>query len=179
MKGVIFNILEEMVIEHKGMETWNNILEQVSTTDGIYTAADSYPDEQLFDLVEEVSKQISLPMEDVIGSFGEFMFNKLASRHPIFIEQSPDLKTFLKSIESVIHVEVRKLYDQPNLPTFEYEEPNSDVLIMQYSSPRKLCVLAEGLIRGAALHYKTNIEVGHTTCMHKGAKACDLNIRFL
>ncbi len=30
MKGVIFNFLEEMVVDHCGMECWNNILNQAN-----------------------------------------------------------------------------------------------------------------------------------------------------
>lgn len=179
MKGIIFNILEEMVIAHKGMAVWNEILNQELPDGGIYTVGESYPDEQLFTLIQAVSNSTNLSMEKVVGDFGEFMFDQLATRYPIFIDQASDLKSFLKSVESVIHVEVKKLYDNPHLPNFGYSEPTDDILIMRYNSPRKLCLLAEGLIRGAAVHYKTTIEVGHTVCMHMGAKHCDLTVRFL
>ncbi|BBB30404.1 heme NO-binding domain-containing protein [Neptunomonas japonica] len=179
MKGVIFNILEEMVEEHCGMAVWNEILNENLSDDGVYTASESYPDEKLFSLVGAVCDRTKLPMEKVVGDFGEFLFTGLASRHPTFLENPTDLKSFLKSIHSVIHVEVRKLYDNPNLPSFEYNEPDSDVLVMTYRSPRKLCILAEGLVRGAAAHYKTNIEINHPVCMHKGADCCELHVRFL
>jgi hypothetical protein len=104
---------------------------------------------------------------------------KVGESDPIFIQKAPDFKSFLKSIELVIHVEVTKLHDNPHLPHFEYSELADDILIMQYNSPSKLCILAEELIRGAAAHYKSAIEVGCTICMPKGAKECDLIIRFL
>lgn len=179
MKGVIFNILEEMVEKHCGMSVWNEILNQELPDGGIYTASESYPDEQLFTLVEAVCARTNLPMEKVVGNFGEFLFQQLASRYPVFLQNPVDLKTFLKSVESVIHVEVNKLYDNPNLPLFKYSEPESDILIMQYHSPRKLCLLAEGLIRGAATHFATKVEISHPICMHKGAQHCDMSIKFL
>ncbi len=179
MKGVIFNILEEMVIEHKGMAVWNDILNQEMNDEGVYTAGESYPDEKLFALVHAVSKHTNLAIEEVLATFGEFLFGKLAARYPVFIEGAADLKTFLKSIDSVIHVEVKKLYNNPNLPSFTYSEPSSDVLVMYYHSPRKLCLLAEGLIRGAASHYETPIQLSHPVCMHQGAPKCELSVRFL
>lgn len=178
MKGVVFNILEEMVLEQAGMEAWNNILAEASGEDGIYTAADSYPDTELFGLVEAVCKAINQPAEVVVGAFGEFMFGKLAERYPVFCEQAPDLKTFLKSVDSVIHVEVAKLYNETNLPKFKYAEPKENILVMRYHSERKLCILAEGLIRGAATHYNQKITIEHPVCMHKGADHCDLLVRF-
>lgn len=178
MKGVIFNVLEDMVISQCGMQTWNDILdEQVSGT-GVYTASESYPDEELFGLVESVADKLEMPMADVISTFGTYMFHQLATRYPVFLNQSDNLRDFLISVGSVIHIEVQKLYDNPNLPTFSYDTSRDDQLIMRYKSPRKLCVLAEGLMRGASEYYKTPIEIDHPVCMHKGSDHCDLVVRF-
>ncbi|MCP4598399.1 heme NO-binding domain-containing protein [Neptuniibacter sp.] len=178
MKGVIFNVLEEMVVEHLGMAHWNKILEQSCPDNHFHTAGDSYPDSELFTLVEHVSTELDKPIEEVVGAFGEYLFAKLAERYPIFVDSEQDLKSFLKSVDSVIHMEVKKLYDSPNLPQFTYSEPDNNHLVMQYRSPRKLCILAEGLIRGAAMHYQEQVEISHPVCIHKGADHCDLIIRF-
>lgn len=178
MKGVVFNVLEEMVIEQCGMLAWNEILE-AQEIEGIYTAGESYPDEELFELVGSISAKTEIPAETLVGAFGERLFKGLSERNPVFIEAESTLKGFLKSVHDVIHIEVRKLYENPNLPDFEYEEDADNTLLMRYRSPRKLCILAEGLIRGAAYHYDTAIEIEHPVCMHKGADHCDLIVRFL
>lgn len=179
MKGVIFNVLEEMVVQQCGIQVWNEVLDETGDVDGIYTSGDSYPDEELFALVETVCAKLDQPMATVVQAFGVFLFDQLAARYPIFVENEDNLRDFLKSVESVIHIEVKKLYDSPNLPNFTYDESDADTLLMQYRSPRKLCILAEGLIRGAAAYYDTEIEIGHDVCMHKGADHCDLKVRFL
>lgn len=178
MKGVIFNVLEDMVLDQRGMEAWNAILNKL-TLDGIYTAGESYPDEELFALVGAISEETGIPANNLVGAFGTFLFSKLAQNYPIFLESEADLTSFLKSVHSVIHVEVRKLYENPNLPTFEYEENANGALLMRYRSPRKLCLLAEGLIRGAAKYYGNEIEIDHPVCMHQGADHCDLIVRIL
>ncbi|MBU2964275.1 heme NO-binding domain-containing protein [Amphritea sp. 2_MG-2023] len=178
MKGVIFNILEELVIEEAGMPTWNAILASLQLK-GIYTAGHSYPDEELMALVQEISIRLALPTPKVIGHFGEYLFRQLNQRYPEFTAQQPDLKRFLLSVHDVIHVEVNKLYENPNLPTFSYHQPADNILVMQYQSPRKLCILAEGLVRGAAQYYDTEIHMTHPVCMHQQADHCDLVIEFL
>lgn len=178
MKGVVFNVLEEMVIEQCGMLAWNEILES-QALEGIYTAGESYPDSELFGLVDCISKQTGIPAETLVGAFGERLFKGLADRNPMFIDAESTLKGFLNSVHDVIHIEVRKLYENPNLPDFEYEDGADDTLLMRYRSPRKLCILAEGLIRGAASHYDTQITIDHPVCMHKGSDHCDLIVRFL
>lgn len=177
MKGVIFNILEELVEEKCGMQTWNEILQGLEY-EGIYTAAKSYPDDQLFALVAAVSDKLQMPAGDVVGVFGEYLFSQLAERYPIFLEQEPTLRGFLKSVDGVIHVEVRKLYDSPNLPSFVCQDKDQQTLVMEYRSPRQLCILAEGLIRGAAQHYGEQINIEHPRCMHNGEEHCDLVIHF-
>lgn len=177
MKGVVFNVLEDMVIQYHGVQAWNEVLNETGVATGVYTSGESYEDGELFALVKTVSAKLNLPVATVVETFGVFLFKQLASRHPIFLE-APDLKSFLKSVDTVIHIEVRKLYDSPHLPSFDYIEPDADVLVMQYRSPRKLCVLAEGLIRGAADHYNTPVEISQPVCMHNGADHCDLVIRF-
>ncbi len=178
MKGVIFNILEELVIETAGIVAWNSILEKLELK-GIYTAGQSYPDEELFALVGEISASLNKPAPEIVGHFGEYLFHQLNQRYPEFTTQQTDLRAFLKSVHDVIHVEVRKLYESPNLPTITCHEPDDNTLVMEYRSPRQLCILAEGLVRGAAEYYKTPIEMTHPVCTHKGADHCDLVIRFL
>lgn len=177
MKGVIFNVLEEMVIDQCGMQAWNEILDQL-VMDGIYTAGESYPDSELFRLVQAISDKTGIATETLVGAFGEFLFDRLQQRYPMFVESEPDLRSFLMSVDGVIHIEVKKLFDNPNLPSFSYLEISDKELLMRYSSPRKLCLLAEGLIRGAAKHYQESITIKHPVCMHNGAEHCDLIIGF-
>lgn len=178
MKGVIFNVLEDLVISKCGVPAWNEVLSENPEATGIYTASESYPDEELFGLVGSVAQKLEMSVADVVQTFGTYLFHQLAERYPMFVEQPENLREFLLSIESVIHIEVRKLYDSPNLPSFTYDESSQDQLVMHYQSPRKLCILAEGLVRGAAEYYKTPITIDHPVCMHQGADHCDLVIRF-
>jgi len=177
MKGVIFNILEELVIETAGMQVWNDVL-AATNSEGIYTSGDSYPDEELFGLVGEICKALNMDLPTVVGIFGEYLFGQLDARHPMFVEQAPDLKSFLLSVDTVIHGEVLKLYQNPNLPKFAYSQHDDDTMTMHYTSPRKLCILAEGLIRGAAKRFNTDIEINHPVCMHHGADHCELKVSF-
>ncbi|TBR42790.1 hypothetical protein CBF23_006335 [Marinomonas agarivorans] len=178
MKGVVFNILEEMVIEGYGMDAWNDILDQAQQSTGIFIAFESYPDEQLFELVGIICEKLNQPAEIIVRAFGEFLFSKLSERYHNFIEDHDNLDSFLKSIHSVIHVEVAKLYVDPNLPTIECFDNPDGTMTLRYRSPRKLCILAEGLIYGAAKEYKQDISLTHDVCMHKGSEFCDIVVSY-
>ena len=88
-----------------------------------------------------------------------------------------NLKDFLLTVDRVIHVEVRKLHPGAILPQFDYVDEADNELTMIYSSPRKMCMLAEGLITGAAKHFETEYTLEHSQCMHDGADNCRLHLK--
>lgn len=178
MRGLIFNYLTEMVEEKFGLEAWDSILDE-SNQSGIYVAAEYYPDEDLFALVAAAHKISGIPVNDLVKTFGEYMFPMFIESNPQFVKEGMSLKEFLLTVDRVIHVEVRKLHPEAVLPKFTYEDESDNELTMYYNSPRKLCFLAEGLIAGAANHFGTSYSLDHPQCMHDGAEQCTLHLTMI
>jgi predicted hydrocarbon binding protein len=176
VKGVVFNILEDMVTEKGGLMVWQKVLEKAGVGGG-YTAVATYSDDELFAIVGAVVEELQLPAETVVSAFGTYMFGQLAKRYPMFVDSCDDLFSFLESIDSVIHLEVKKLMTETHLPSISCTRESDNALVMDYRSPRKLCLLAEGLIYGAAAHYDRQIKIEHPVCMHKGSDHCDLRVQ--
>ena len=108
MKGIVFNILNEMVEGQFRMEAWDSLLDKTGL-DGLYIATDTYPDEELLTLVAAASEATEIRVVPLVRSFGEYMVPKFAERYPVFFENQTCLKSFLLTIDEVVHVEVRKL----------------------------------------------------------------------
>ena len=177
MKGIVFTTFNEMVEEKIGIEVWEKILETVNPeSEGIYTAVEDFPDEELLAMVGELSEITGTPVIDLVRAFGLYLFHTLALKHSVFVEDKPDFTEFLKSIEDVIHKEVVKLYPNPNLPSLEWEQIEANAITLFYKSPRKLCNLAEGLIKGAAEQYGVEYAMKHDICMHDGNDHCRFDI---
>ncbi|MBA2537625.1 MAG: heme NO-binding protein, partial [Actinobacteria bacterium] len=49
---------------------------------------------------------------------------------------------------------------------------------IEYSSPRRLCVLLTGLVRGTAAHYGEKAVIEQPECMLRGDAACLFEVRF-
>ncbi len=175
MKGVVFTLLNEMVEEKFGLEAMDTLLTKTGL-EGCYIATETYPDEELFKLVGEASKLTGIATNDLVRSFGEFMLPHFHSNYPTFFKEGMDLKSFLLTVDRVIHVEVKKLFPEAGLPEFNYVDEEDNELTMVYSSPRKLCMLAEGLIAGSAKHFNTQYSLTHDVCMHDGENSCHLHI---
>ena len=68
----------------------------------------------------------------------------------------------------MIHVEVAKLYPGAVTPGFSESRRDDKTLHLTYTSERKLCRLAEGLIDGAAKHYGDDYVLTHSPCYNEG-----------
>lgn len=177
MKGIVFNLLEEVVTQHQGADTWDALLENAGL-DGAYTSLGSYPDEQVFRLVAAASLRLDMPAFEVLRWFGREAMPSLASRYPGYFTPHTSTRSFILSVNAIIHPEVRKIYPGADVPTFGFFDDPDGSLLMTYRSPRRLCALAHGFIEGAARHFGEALHVDHLECMHRGDPACRCRITF-
>ncbi len=177
MKGAVFIAFNQMVEDQVGIDIWERLLVEVTPeSGGIYTSVEDYPDSELFSMVGTLSDIVDVPVPVLVEQFGAYLFDVLNTKYPMFSAEQKDFFEFIKSIDGVIHREVRKLYENPNLPDLYCENVDDKTLSIKYQSPRKLCFLAEGLIRGAAKYYDVNYELQHNKCMHDGSDHCLLHL---
>ena len=97
---------------------------------------------------------------------------------PIY-KQAFNAKSFLNSIESVIHVEVHKMYENAYTPTFDYQDTGENELVIRYKSKRKLYALMEGLIIGVGEHFNCTINQRiETVNLDSGEEVADFHLAF-
>lgn len=177
MKGIIFDLLQQVVTEKYGDETWESLLDATGLS-GVYTAVGSYPDEELLQLVGAGSSALGIEADDLTRWFGHSCIPLLAARFPAFFDAHADTRSFLLTLNEVIHPEVRKLFPGAYAPSFEYEELPGGALGLGYHSHRGLCSFAEGLIEGAAEHFGESVVISQSTCTKRGDALCTLVTEF-
>lgn len=179
MKGVVFNILESFISEGWGDQTYEDILAMCPlSTKEPFVGPGTYPDSDLMTIAAKAAEKLGLPLDAALRAFGKYAFPKLAEQGTQFVDSQPTARDFLLSVDSVIHVEVRKLMPKAITPAFRYEDTGPDSLVIHYSSARKLCKFMEGLLDGVAEHYGTVIEHSQSQCMHEGAPHCTFVLKF-
>ena len=177
MKGIVFNVLEDAVVDQHGDGAWDEILASAGA-EGAYTALGNYPDEELMRLVDAACSLLGASRPEVLRWFGGVALPALAERYPEFVAAHDSAKSFLLSLDHTIHREVVKLYPDARPPRFVFEDTGDDRLVMQYFSERRLCAMAEGMIEATADHFGARASVDHTDCMHRGARNCTLAVTF-
>ncbi|CAN7360596.1 heme NO-binding domain-containing protein [Massilia sp. LjRoot122] len=177
MKGIVFNLLEEAVSSDFGEATWDRLLDDAGL-DGAYTSLGSYDDAEVVRLVEVASRALQIPPQDVLRWFGRRAMPLLVKRYPQFFGGHTTGRSFLLTLNSLIHPEVRKLYPGATPPVFDFDTSDSETLVIGYNSARRLCALAEGFMQGAAEHYREQAQVRQSQCMHDGADKCVFHVQF-
>lgn len=172
----MFNGLENFVTENFGLLQWQKLLdENPSASDGVYLASEFYDDNELIALVRSLCEQQNLELADAVRDFGYYLFDVLHASIP---EPPPEMTLFefLRSVDKVIHVNVKRTDPQAYTPAIYYDQPDENTLLLRYVSRRKLCFFAEGLVLGAADKFDTKINVSQTCCQHRGDKDCIIKV---
>lgn len=170
MKGVIFTSFLEMVEDKFGYETVDEIInEDELPSGGIYTAVGTYDHSEIVTLVGNLSRKTGMPMPDLIYTYGKHLFTLLVKGYGHWIKELNGTLELLEHLEGYIHVEVRKLYPEAELPSFQTKRLSPNHLQMIYHSERRLSSLALGLIDGCFEHYGEQGEVTTTPLSEDGS----------
>jgi hypothetical protein len=129
-------------------------------------------------LVEAASSALGVPADDVLVWFGRSCMPLFASTYPGVFEGHDSARSLILALNDVIHPEVRKLFPGAYVPEFDYDASQPDGLRISYTSKRRLCSFAEGLILGACDHYGETAQVTHQECMKSGSATCVIDCSF-
>lgn len=159
MKGMVFTEFLEMVESKFSADMVDDIIDDAApASGGAYTAVGTYDHGELVSMVVALSQRSGMPVPALVHAFGAHMFGRFHSLYPGFFSGIHSAVDFLDGIETVIHTEVRKLYPDAQLPSFDCVR-RPDGLDMVYASPRHFGDLAMGLIEGAIAHFGDPVTV--------------------
>jgi len=160
MKGIVFTEFLEMVEDKFGFDTADKIVSNSQLkSGGVYTAVGTYDHSEIVQLATHLSKESEISIPDLLQVFGKHLFGRFAKGYARFFENTTDSFSFLSSIENYIHIEVRKLYPDAELPTFEVQRLGEDKMEMIYKSERGFADFAEGLMKGCIEHFGEEVVV--------------------
>lgn len=171
MKGIVFTEFLEMVEEVHGYEMVDQLLtENELPSGGVYTSIGTYKHQEMVTLVVDLSGRTKTPVPDLLNAFGQYIFGTFEKGYPAFFETVPDAFAFLESIENHIHVEVKKLYPDAQLPRFKTNRLSKHQLEMVYYSDRSMADFALGLIEKTFEHYQEAVVITKEDLTENGSE---------
>jgi Haem-NO-binding len=163
MKGVVFVELLRMAESFLGEDAVDQVLDQTNLeSNGAFSAVGNYPCRELLVLVDAFGERLNAPPEMLQVKFGHWMFDQFAKGYPEFFEGKEDAFEMLEAIEGEVHVEVRKLYPEVELPSFATDRLLPSKLRMVYESDRPLMHFCLGLIEACIAHFEEQADIQMT-----------------
>jgi len=175
VKGLILNLVEDVVRAEHGEDYWDDVVD-ASGLPASYTSMGTYPDQEVETLASVVAEREGATAYDVVRHVGHAGMASLAARYPGFFDPHAGVRPFLLSLNTTVHPEVRRLYPGAVIPEFDIAFPEAHVVELGYVSERGRCDLAEGLVLGAAEHYGEAVAVSQRTCVHRGDERCVIRV---
>lgn len=157
---MIFTEFLEMVEEKFSLAMVDKIINDAALpSGGIYTAVGNYPHTEIVTLAINLSRESKIPLPDLLYTYGERLFETFAIKYDHFLCGARSAFDFLEMLESYVHLEVKKLYPEAELPTFETKRQNNGSLHMIYRSHRSMGDVARGLMSGCFRYFGENVDI--------------------
>lgn len=170
MKGIVFTEFLGLVEEKFGYEMVDQIIEESTLpSGGAYTAVGTYAHAEIVSLVTNLSRRTDLPVGDLLKIYGRHLFGVFVRSYGHFLARADSAFSLLESIENHIHVEVKKLYPDAELPHFETKRLSPGTLEMVYRSERRMGDFAEGLLEATFEHFKENATIERENLVPDGS----------
>jgi predicted hydrocarbon binding protein len=178
MQGIVFIELAQFLDELLGPGAWQRTLEHAGLADRVYTPHDPGPDPEFVAIVTSAAQEAGQPYQSLLEGFGEYLApDLLGGLYGLLLDPSWDLLDFLENTEGALHTVVRARDPAATPPRLRVVRPHPDEVVILYSSSRRLCSLAKGIVRAAARRYGEAIEVSEPRCMLVGDSRCEIIVR--
>lgn len=176
MHGTIFAELEKFVGARLGPDAWASLMREAGIERDRYDPLEIYPDAELVSLVTTASRITQIPADTLLEDYGFFIAPDLLNLYWALVQPEWRTLDLLEHTETAIHEVVRLSQKGATPPYLRAERTTPSEVTIVYSSPRKLCAVAKGIIRGVASHYGESVSVTEPTCMLRGNESCILRV---
>jgi hypothetical protein len=160
MKGIVFTEFLDLVEIKFGLEMVDQIITSSNLeSNGVYTSVGTYSFSEMLQLLQHLSENTGISIDDLLLTYAEHFFSVIENSYPGLLATYKDPIEMISSIENHIHVEVRKIYPDAELPTFEVIEKTTNSLIMIYKSSRAMHHFGLGLMNKTFEHFESKATI--------------------
>ncbi|WP_417558693.1 heme NO-binding domain-containing protein [Mesoflavibacter zeaxanthinifaciens] len=160
MKGIVFTEFLDLVEDKFGLEMVDTIINQSELeSQGVYTSVGTYKFSEMLQLLQNLSSNTSISTDDLLLVYAEHFFEVLKRNYSSLLETYNDPIEMLSSIENHIHVEVKKIYPDAELPTFMVLEKTNTSLTMIYKSSRAMHHFGLGLMNKTFEYFNSKASI--------------------
>jgi hypothetical protein len=176
VQGIFLDAMERFVVQELGEAGLHQVRALTGRGDNRYVFDAAYPDGEIITLAQVVSQASGLPPEEILQQFAEGLVPNLLEVFGFLVNRNWTFVDFLLNTETIIHRAVRLNTPSAKPPTILAHMAAPGTVAITYRSPRRLCSVAKGIIRGSATHYKVKAAISEERCMLRGDLECVITV---
>jgi heme-NO-binding protein len=176
MHGLIFAELQKYVTASLGAAQWSKVLAAAKLNHRTFVPVNAYADDEAMRLFAAAAASSGKPTDVFLSDFGEFIAPDLLRMYAGLV--APEWRTLdvIEHTEETIHKVVRAQNPGAAPPRLRCHRLRPNEVAITYASPRKLCAIAKGIVRGIAVERGDDVAIAETSCMLRGAPSCEIRV---
>ncbi len=176
MHGIILKEFKTFTGIHLGGNAWNNVMRETGIGLKYYLPIQEYPDSEMEKLIIAIAKKMNIKIPELHEKFGERIAPALLDMYKNLIR--PEWKTIdlIEHTEDTIHSVVRVQKPGSKPPALECTRIDEKNILIKYSSSRKMCRVARGIIKGLATHFREYVKIEENSCMLNNNAFCTIKV---
>lgn len=160
MKGIVFTEFLDLVESKFGLAMVDEIITKSNLeSQGFYTSVGTYSFSEMLQLLQHLSNNTGMSIDDLLLAYAEHFFGVIETSYPGLLATYKDPIEMISSIENHIHIEVKKIYPDAELPTFEVIEKTHNSLVLIYKSSRAMHHFGLGLMNKTFEHFNSKATI--------------------
>jgi heme-NO-binding protein len=173
MHGLIVNQLRQFIVDAHGRDMWTSVNEQAHLSLSDRPRIDRvYDDANVLAAIRATAELTSTPPQELLAAFGEFLAPTLLRVYSPMLNSGWRTLDVVEHTEEHIHTAIR-LRDRSAAPPYlRSARLSADSVVVHYTSPRQLCAVAEGIVRGIAAYFGESVTITQERCMLRGDTEC-------
>jgi hypothetical protein len=177
MHGLILSELKKYVDTRLGGDTWRTLLREAGIGVKIYLPTQTYPDTEVVSIITTASRLSNTPVTGILEDFGEFIVPDLIGVYGAYIKPEWRTLDLILNTEETMHRVVRTRNPGAAPPELKVVRTAPDEVAIEYTSQRKMCAIARGIVKGVAGHYREQVTVAEPECQLRGDSACKIMVK--
>jgi len=171
--GIIFFYLQKFAdVAATGSTSWKGVRASTATSAAKFLPSGVYPDADAVAILTTIAETTGRPLPSILEEFGQFLAPHLVKVAGPVVDPAWRTLDLIVHTEAIIHTMIRTTTPGAAPPVLEAVRQSPYELHLVYSSARRLCPLAVGLMRGIAAHYRETIRIEEPSCLLRGDPFC-------
>lgn len=181
MHGLIANQLRSYTLARHSRDTWTDAVSAsgAALPEGPVPLDRTYPDEHVMAVVGALADATDTEVRVLLEDFGAFLAGGLLRVYQPLIATEWRTLDVIEHVEEQVHTAVRLRDPTAGPPYLTARRRSPTAVEVIYTSPRRLCALAEGIVHGLSTHYGEAVRVAQPECMLRGDARCLIQVELL